>query len=166
MDRKEGGRQGWNGVWGGGTKGSGSTQGRRPRAADVSVHACVFNIECEREAGRVGLAAPLGSSRGGERTEQSRAPSPHITRGLDRQAANNCSSLTGHNNQSVSWLTKKSVIYLDKNTVSHARDSLDIVNIHIVSQQDQSIEWQSFTPLCLLCISLPFPAFPLRLNLP
>ncbi len=76
----------------GATKGSGSTQGRRPRAADVSVCACVCaqhwgggKWECEREAGRVGPAAPLGSSWGGERTEQSRAPSPHTTRGPDRQ---------------------------------------------------------------------------------
>lgn len=40
IERWRGGRQGWN-VGGGETKGSGSTQGRRPRAADVSV--CVFS---------------------------------------------------------------------------------------------------------------------------
>lgn len=52
---------------GGVTKGSGSTQGRGPRAADVSVCVCVQHSgggkwECEREAGRVGPAAPLGCS--------------------------------------------------------------------------------------------------------
>lgn len=41
-DGEEGGREGTGGRE---TKGSGSTQGRRPRAADVSVCACVFGSE-------------------------------------------------------------------------------------------------------------------------
>lgn len=40
MEKREAGR----GQGGRETKASGSTQGRRPRAADVSVCACVFSI--------------------------------------------------------------------------------------------------------------------------
>lgn len=63
MERREAGME----QAGGETKGSSGTQGRRPRAADVSSHVCVQHRargkwECESKAGRVGLAAPLGSS--------------------------------------------------------------------------------------------------------
>lgn len=65
--RRGGRRDGEEGS-GGETKGSSSTQGRRPRAADVSVCACVFSIGLrvngsvrERLAELV-LLAPLGSS--------------------------------------------------------------------------------------------------------
>lgn len=58
MERREAGRE---------TKGSGSTQGRRPRAADVSVCMCAQHWVggkwvYEREAGRVGPVAPRGNS--------------------------------------------------------------------------------------------------------
>lgn len=62
MERREAGME----QAGGETKGSSGTQGRRPRAADVS--SCVCSAlgwgkwEYESKAGRVGLAAPLGSS--------------------------------------------------------------------------------------------------------